>query len=221
MRLPATLDSFRAQPIAFLHPRRQEERGRGAVGGEHFVQEREGGNTVDVVVAIEDDAMVFIQSAQDPIHRRLHVGEQKRVAQSSQARLKKISRLFVVEQSPALQKAGNAGQAADMVREYDRTGRAVRGSHDPASRPLHFAITLGERLRQSLGVERGVNLGIIIKVNENVASAPPAPDSFRPGREHAIAVAADVELGVTMQTTVNEIGRQFLGIGPVAGRWSE
>ena len=38
VRLPATLDSFSAEAVAFLHPRGQEKRRRGAVGAKHFVE---------------------------------------------------------------------------------------------------------------------------------------------------------------------------------------
>src|SRR2546423_12407506 len=41
VRLPAALDPFAAEAIAFVHSRRQEKRRRHAVSAEHFVEQRQ------------------------------------------------------------------------------------------------------------------------------------------------------------------------------------
>ncbi len=72
----------------------------------------------------------------------------------------------------------------------------------------------GKQFGEALSIEWGMNFGIVIKVDENVTTASPTPDSLCPGLEHTVAVVTDVKLGVAMRTTINEIGREFFDIGP-------
>jgi hypothetical protein len=110
---PAALDPFAAQAIAFLHPRRQKERGRGSISGQHLVQESERGHPIHIVVAVKYDPLAPINRAEDALDCDRHVGEKERVAQIAQTRAEKIERLTIVQQSFSMQEAGDAGEAAN------------------------------------------------------------------------------------------------------------
>src|ERR1041385_4683297 len=55
VRPPAAFDTFRAEPVALLHARRQKKRGLRSVGAEHFAEESERGDAIDIVIAVKHD----------------------------------------------------------------------------------------------------------------------------------------------------------------------
>src|SRR5207244_3809813 len=67
-------DSLRAQTVAFLDSKRQEQCGFAAVPAQHFGQQRQRGNAVDVVVAEQNDALPLINGVENSFHCILHSG---------------------------------------------------------------------------------------------------------------------------------------------------
>src|SRR2546430_2768541 len=135
MRLPAALDSFAAEPVTFLHARRQKERRRSAIGTKHFAQKRKRCDPINIVVAVEDNLFPGGNSPQDSIDGVAHLREQKRIAQAAQSRPQKFLRLNVIEEAPPLQKSRDTGKSTDLSREIRERGGFGRG--DPTSCPSH------------------------------------------------------------------------------------
>ena len=87
--LAATLHTFRAHAVAFLHPQRQKQIGRGAVAVEHFSQQRERRDAVHIVIAEENDSFPAIDRVKNPVHGSSHLRQEERIAQRTEARLEK------------------------------------------------------------------------------------------------------------------------------------
>src|SRR5262252_2328043 len=83
MLFEATLDTFAAQTVAFLHSQRQEQfsRSRGTISSQHLVQQRQRGHAIYIVIAKEHDAFVSIQRSENTSNCRVHLRQQKRIAQ--------------------------------------------------------------------------------------------------------------------------------------------
>src|SRR5881275_1384581 len=116
----------------------------------------------------------------------------------------------------------------------------IESSRDPSSSArlrmtsqslLHFA-------RQGPCIEWGVHLGVVVEVDKDIAflrfcfggnqlripgllSLAPKFQSRCPPIQRAIAVTAGVELGVAMETAINEICGQVFGIRPLPSGISE
>jgi hypothetical protein len=73
--LAAAFNPFAAETITFLHSGRQKGRGRRAIGREHFVQKRERGHAIDIIVAVKHNPLVLVDRTQDALHRSGHVRE--------------------------------------------------------------------------------------------------------------------------------------------------
>ncbi len=88
-RLHAPRNAFRAESVTLLDAQRQKT-GRGeAVRGEQLRQDGEGGDAVDIVIAVEDDALAAVERRQEPIDRGVHLREQKGVGKATQLRVEK------------------------------------------------------------------------------------------------------------------------------------
>ena len=79
--LQTALNAFTAQAVAFLHPKRQEQFGRGAIRTQHFRQQRNRRHSIDIVIAKKDDPFTSIHCAEHSLDSRLHIWKQKRIAQ--------------------------------------------------------------------------------------------------------------------------------------------
>ena len=85
---------------------------------------------------------------------------------------------------------------------------------------------------QTNRVERRVNFGVIVEIDEDRAilsirfdradhscigrlrAPPPKLDSLRPPLQFVVGVTADIELLGTVQTDVHKIRREILAVGP-------
>ena len=140
MRLPATLDAFATEPVTFLHARRQKERRRGTIGAEHFAEQRERGDPIDVVIAVEDNLFPARDRVQDPIDGGAHLWEQERIASSGAnaagGTLPPVHHQQVL--IPAKERA-TQGRAQDLRSKNSEPGmNPSGGGQDPASCPFHF-----------------------------------------------------------------------------------
>src|SRR5437763_998472 len=61
-------NSFRAQPVAFLDSTWEEQCSFATVRAQHFGQERQRGNAVDIVIAEQNDALTLINGVENPFH---------------------------------------------------------------------------------------------------------------------------------------------------------
>ena len=66
-----------------------------AVGGrrhaaEGLVDKGDGRDPVDVIIAVDEDALAVIERALDPVHRAVHVAHEERVMQGTKIRVEEI-----------------------------------------------------------------------------------------------------------------------------------
>src|SRR5580704_166613 len=94
MLLDATLHAFAAKPVALFHSQWQKQIGRRAVSAQRFRQQRERGNSVDIVIAEQNDPFASIQRGENAGDGDFNVRKEKRIAQSLQLRSEKSLNLI-------------------------------------------------------------------------------------------------------------------------------
>ena len=67
---------------------------RHRISAQHFRQQRERGHSIDIVIAEEHDPLMSIQRRENSRDRRLHVRQQKRIAQQFEPRSQKFFNFF-------------------------------------------------------------------------------------------------------------------------------
>ena len=121
----ASRQALRAEAVAFVHARRQKRMRVRAEAPQDAGEEGEGGDAVDVVIAVEDDALAAVDGLQDALDSRAHAGQEEGIGEVLEPR---------VEEEAGVGGIGHAAQGEEPCQE----GRASQ--------------RVNERL---LGVERG------------------------------------------------------------------
>jgi nucleotide-binding universal stress UspA family protein len=92
--LEASLHPAQAETVTLLDAVREEARDAGAKGGEESFQQGEGGYAVHIIVAIENDLLICLNSLEHPPGGGFHLAEEEGIAQVFQPGLKEIGSLL-------------------------------------------------------------------------------------------------------------------------------
>ena len=92
MLFETTLEAFVTQPVTFFHTQRQKEfRSRDCgISAQHFIEQRQRGHAVNIVISKQDDAFVPIQRGENPRDGCPHLRQQKWIAQRTKTRVQKV-----------------------------------------------------------------------------------------------------------------------------------
>src|SRR5580704_12990822 len=115
MLLDATLHAFAAKPVALFHSQWQKQIGRRAVSAQRFRQQRERGNSVDIVIAEQNDPLASIQRGENAGDGDFHTWEQEGIAQGLKLRPEESLNLIAICETFAQKQSGDAVAATDFV----------------------------------------------------------------------------------------------------------
>src|SRR5215469_17203010 len=90
MLFETTLYTFAAQSVALLHAQRQKQFRRAAVRTQHFIEQRQRSHPIHIVIPEQHDAFTSIKRSENTSNRRIHLWEQKRIAQRAKTRSQEI-----------------------------------------------------------------------------------------------------------------------------------
>ena len=124
-----------AEPVTFLHPRRQKERRRGTIGTEHFAEQCERCHPVHVVIAVENDLLRPVDRMQDSIDRRAHLAGAGR-DRSNDANAAGGNRSASSSATLFCRRRAIQGRAQISVGKFG-AGETSSGADDPAAGPFH------------------------------------------------------------------------------------
>ncbi len=79
MLSPAAFEALTTQPVTFIHSERQKKSRVGAVRAQHLREQSQRSDPVDIVVAKKYDALSAIDSLENPVDRRGHLRQKKRI----------------------------------------------------------------------------------------------------------------------------------------------
>jgi hypothetical protein len=86
----------------------------GAVRAQHFVKEREGGHSIDIVVSEKNNSLASVDCLQNSIDCVLHVRQQERIAEPCEPRSKKCADIFSTRQAFSHQEVRDARKIANV-----------------------------------------------------------------------------------------------------------
>ncbi len=124
-----------AQPIAFLHAQRQEAADAPAEGGEQSLEQRDGRDTIHIVVAVKDNFLAVAQGTGHAFRRRRHAGDFSRIAETAQFGIQKRAGVRGVGQAIAQEDLGEKFRNAQLARQPAGIGGAIAFRKNPT--PLH------------------------------------------------------------------------------------
>ena len=142
----AARHAIRAQAVAFIRPQRQEARGFRAIGPQHAGEQRERGDAVHIVVAVEDDFFAAVERGENARHRRVHIRQRKRIAQLLQPRIEKALRLLHRTDAAVQQHLGHEPCEPGVFYQPPDGGGVGRFGQNPAA-GRHGRILRGSRRR--------------------------------------------------------------------------
>ena len=133
------LDGRRLQPVAVAQPLRDEMRDVAAEQFQRPAQDHRRGHAIDVVVAVDRDALLAFERGAQPIDGGTHVRQPVWVVQLRQLWMQEAMRCLRVAMTAVTQQAGDDGRHVECGGQRLR-GRLVTHDGVPDQRPHGAAI---------------------------------------------------------------------------------
>jgi hypothetical protein len=138
----AAFDAGGAESVTFVDAVGEEAVDAAAVGVEDAMEDGEGGDAVDVVVAVEGNALVCSEGGLDARDGGGHFGEEIGVVEAAEAGLEKIGDRVFVGEALGGEEAGDEGGEVEGVHEVADGAGVAGGGEDPTS--LHGGRVAGD-----------------------------------------------------------------------------